>query len=1043
MSIYKNAVQKPVTTIMIFMAVIVFGLYSLSTLSVDLYPEMEPPFVSVLTTYPGASASDIESNVTRLIEDALNSVDNLKEISSKSTDNMSVVFVEFEWETNLDEAVNDIRSALSWVEDDLPDDCNDPNIFKFNTSMMPILFFGIKANESYDAIEKILDERIVNPLNRIEGIGSIGFNGLPKREILIEVEPQKLEAYNLTVEDIGNVLRAENMNLPIGKIEMGAMDYSIRIEGEFKESDIIKDIAVGSFMNRTIYIRDIAHVKDGIKKRTVDQKINGDNGVRMSIMKQSGANTVKIANDVKKELKKIKKTLPNDIEIIEIMDSSDFIKNSISNLTETLMWAFIFVILVVLFFLGRWRATFIIVLTIPISLIAAFIYLKVSGNSINIISLSALSIAIGMVVDDAIVVLENISKHIDRGTRPREAAIYATNEVWVAVIVTTLTVVAVFLPLTMISGLTGVLFQQLGWIVTITVVVSTIAAITLTPMLSAQLLRLKPKKQTTRKWTYDTVVIRLLDKIDVYYEKVIRWSLYNKKKIVFGAIGIFAASLLLVKQVGTEFIPEPDESSINLTIELQTGTRLEKTVEVTDKIRSIFEESYPEIIVLSTFAGTDEDASVSSLFGDNGSHIVTIRTRLSDPKDRSRSVWEIADNMRLQLQDIVEIENFTVSTGGSGGMGGNSNVAIEIYGFDIEATNAIARAISDSIKTIDGARDVSISRKKEKPELKVVLDQEKLAIHNLNTAIVATALRNRIHGMQASKYRESGDEYDIVVRFPEEYRNNISLVENIAIKNFTGQFIRLKEIATVEEHWTAPNIERKGRQRIITVSTVPYGIALGDLSAKIEKKIANITIPPDVTINIGGGFEDMQESFQDLGLLMILVLLLVYIVMAAQFESLKMPMIIMLSIPFAFSGVFLALFVTGKTFSIIAALGGIMLIGIVVKNAIILVDYINLLRERGYELYDAISESGRSRLRPVLMTAVTTILGMLPMALSTGEGSEIWSPMGIAVIGGLLFSTLITLIIVPIGYGLLVNRTSKNKRKKIEEELRLEEQFFQ
>ncbi|HON52325.1 MAG TPA: efflux RND transporter permease subunit, partial [Bacteroidales bacterium] len=476
MSIYSSSVKNPITTIMIFLAVIVFGLYSLSSLPIDLYPKMEPPYISIMTTYPGASAADIETNVTKPIEDALNSVDNLKNISSRSIDNMSVVFAEFEWESNLDEAANDIRNSLSFVEEALPDDCKKPTIFKFNSSMMPILFYAVTAKESYPALNKILEEKLINPLNRIEGIGSIGLEGTPKREIAIEVNPQKLEAYNLTVEDIGNVLKAENINMPLGKLEMGAMDYSLRVEGEFKESSVIQNIVIGSYMGKSIYLKDVAYVRDTIKKRTIDQKINGENGIRLFVMKQSGANTVKITKQVNAEIEKLKKTLPPDIQLIQIFDSSVFINHSISNLTETLMWAFLFVVLVVIFFLGRWRATFIIVLTIPISLIVAFIYLKLSGNSINIISLSALSIAIGMVVDDAIVVLENISKHIDRGASPREAAIYATNEVWLAVIVTTLTVVAVFLPLTMVTGMIGVLFKQLGWIVTITVVTSTIAA---------------------------------------------------------------------------------------------------------------------------------------------------------------------------------------------------------------------------------------------------------------------------------------------------------------------------------------------------------------------------------------------------------------------------------------------------------------------------------------------------------------------------------------------------------------------------------------
>ncbi|MFO7868281.1 MAG: efflux RND transporter permease subunit [Bacteroidales bacterium] len=1041
MSIYKSAVHKPITTIMLFLAIIVFGLYSLSRLPIDLYPEMEPPFISIITTYSGASASDIETNVTRTIEDALSSVDNMEDITSRSLDNMSVVFVEFEWGTNLDEASNDIRNSLSFVENYLPDDSEDPIIYKFNTSMMPILFYGITADESYEGIENILDDKLVNRLNKIEGIGSIGFQGFPTREIVVEVDPQKLESYNLTINDIGSVIQAENFNLPGGTVKMGNLQYSLRVEGEFETSDVIENIVIGSFNQKNIYIDDVARVIDGPKEKTLSQKINGENGIRMSVMKQSGANTVEISDKVKKELTEIKKDLPQDIEIIEIFDSSKFINNSISNLTETLMWALIFVTLVVLFFLGRWRATFIIVLTIPIALIVSFIYLHLTGNSINIISLSALSIAIGMVVDDAIVVLENISKHIERGARPREAAIYATNEVWLAVIVTTLTVVAVFLPLTMITGMTGVLFKQLGWIVTITVVTSTVAAISLTPMLSSLMLRLRKKNKKPKKISYDNLILPFLDKLDVFYEKIISKALHNKKKIIFSAIGIFALSLFLITQVGTEFIPESDQSSINATIELQSGTRLEKTMDVAHSISESFKKKHPEIELISSTSGSNDEGGVSSLFNENGSHIINLQIRLNDPKNRNNTVWEIAESMRGDLTSIPEIENYELSTEGGGGFGGGNNISIEIYGYSIDKTNHIAQQIVDSLETINGAKDITISRKKAKPELQVKLDQGKLADNQLTTATVASALRNSVYGMTASKFREDGDEYDIIVKFPEENRSSITDIENIAVKNMNGSFVRIKEIGKVIEHWSPPNIERSNRQRIVTVSTTPYGISLGDLSTEIQKKLDSIETPTGVTITLGGGFEDMQESFADMGLLMLLVLVLVYIVMAAQFESLKMPFIIMFSIPFAFSGVFIALFITGKTFSIIAALGAIMLIGIVVKNAIVLVDYINLLRERGYDLNDAITESGRLRLRPVLMTAATTILGMLPMALSTGEGSEIWSPMGIAVIGGLFFSTIITLIIVPIGYSILVHRTSKNETKAIQEELEVLEKL--
>lgn len=1031
MSIYSNAVKRPITTIMIFIALVVMGGYSLVQLPIDLYPEMDAPFISVLTYYPGANASDVETNVTRPIEDGLNTVSNLKEISSTSLDNTSVLFLEFEWETDLDEAANDIRDAIGFVESYLPDDSEKPTILKFNTSMMPIIMYAVTAGDSYVGLEKILDEKVVNPLNRIEGIGSVGLAGTPGREIQVEVDPRKMEAYNLTIEQIGNILAAENMNMPAGNVEMGSLDYPLRIQGEFEESSEIASLVVGNYRGNPIYMRDVAEVTDSIRDMTIDTKINGQTGIQMYIQKQSGGNTVKVAREVKQELKKLEKELPSDVEITEIWDSSEFITDSISNLTKTLMYAGLFVILVILFFLGRWRATFIVILTIPIALIVSFIYLYATGNSINIISLSSLSIAIGMVVDDAIVVLENITKHIERKSRPREAAVYATNEVWLAVIVTTLTVVAVFLPLTMVGGLTGVLFNQLGWIVSLTVITSTLTAITLTPVLSSLMLRLKSNGKE-RKLSYDNTIKKFLNALDGFYARTIGWALHHKLFTFLAALLIFVASLFLISRVGTEFIPESDQGYFSASVELQTGMRLDETTKTARRIDSILKTQIPEVAVVSTSAGVDNNGDFSVMFADAGSHIINYEISLVDQAVRNRNTFEVAEDLRSRLSQFPGIVHFNVTTDGGFSMMGGNTVEVEVYGYDFDETNRVARELAEALEGVEGARDINISRNRSKPELQIILDKDKLSEHGLNTAIVSNAVRNRVEGLTASRFREFGDEYDIVVRFKEEYRNSITDLEHIALQTPMGTMVRLGEIGDIVEYWSPPNIERKDRERLVIVSATPYKRALGDIAADVETIIAGLDIPSGVSIQLSGAIEDQMEAFMDLGLLMILSLLLVYIVMASQFESLRMPFIIMFSIPFAFSGVFIALYLTGTKLSVIAAIGAVMLIGIVVKNAIVLVDYINLMRDRGMKLYEAIEVSGRSRLRPVLMTSMTTILGMLPLAMSTGEGSEIWSPMGISVIGGLIFSTMVTLVLVPVVYALFARRGERRKRKSLE-----------
>ncbi|HQK69783.1 MAG TPA: efflux RND transporter permease subunit [Bacteroidales bacterium] len=1029
MSIYSSSVKRPVTTILVFVAMIVIGLYSLVQLPVDLYPEIELPYITVLTTYPGTSASDVETNVTRPIENALNSVGNLKELTSTSSDGLSVVFLQFEYGSNLDEAMNDIRSNLNFVRRTLPDGCEEPTIIKFNSSMMPIIFYAITAKESYEGLEKILDERVVNPLNRIDGVAAVNLSGVPGRRIYIDIDPQKLEAYHLTLEQVGNVLRSENINMPAGSLEMGQSDYALRVQGEIPESDLLRDLVISNYNGVTVYLKDIAEVRDTIRESKFDTKINRSFGMGLYVQKQSGANTVKITKEIEKTIESVKKDLPPDVKIEKLFASATFIQDAIRNLSETLLFAAIFVVLVVLFFLGRWRATFIIILTIPVSLVVAFIYLFVANASINIISLVSLSIAIGMVVDDAIVVLENITRHIERGSRPREAAIYATNEVWLAVIVTTLTVVAVFFPLTFVKGLTGVLFKQLGMSVTIVITTSTLAAISLTPTLSALLLKYTPIKPDAPFWTYDGSIRKGLDWFDKFYEKTLRWALRHKTFVIIMSFTVFISSMALFAFVPTEFFPQADESRIMTTVELQTGTRVENTIKVADRLDSIFQAKYPEVNLISTSTGSDDQGGWASIFSAGGTHVIRQSIRLVPLEERQRSVWDIAEEMRKDISAFPEVINFTISTTASMGSFGGNTVEVEIYGYDIAATNIVANELAEKIKKIPGAKDVAISRGKSKPELQIIFDQNKLSASGLNTAMAASALRNRIGGLTATQLRQAGDEYDIIVRFRKDARNTLTKIENIGIPTPSGQLVRLGEVAQIKEYWAPPSIERKRKERVVRISLTPYKRSLTALQMDIQKAIDSTPKPAGVMVQISGAIKEQMEAFKDLAMLLVVSLILVYLVMASQFESLRMPFIIMFSIPFAFSGVAIALFLTGTALNVISGIGAVLLIGIVVKNAIVLVDFINLMRGRGLELYEAIAVSGKSRLRPVFMTSATTILGMFPLALGLGSGSELWSPMGVAVIGGLIFSTFVTLVLVPVVYAIFVKKGIERRKR--------------
>ena len=1038
MSIYKTAINKPITTLLVFVAVVVMGLFSLTKLPIDQMPEMDVPYVSVMTTYPGSNGTEIETNVTKLLENSLNSVDHLKEITSTSKDNISLVALEFEWGTDLDEVTNDIRSSIDMVTDELPDGCSKPLIFKLNTSMMPIMQYAFTAKESYPGLEKILDDNVVNVLNRIDGIGNLSLSGAPERYIYIDLDPKKLDAYNLSVELVGSAVSSNNLNMPSGSVKMGKEQYQLRVQGEFVESNEINNIVVTTTADgRQVYMRDLAIVRDTIKDISLEEKINGKDGVRLVVMKQTGANTVQIARDVREQMDEIAKNLPPDVEISLIYDSSYDIENAINGLSESIFYALLFVVLVVFFFLGKWRATVIIALTIPISLITAFIYLALVDSSLNIISLCSLTIAIGMVVDDAIVVLENITKHIERGSRPREASIYATNEVWVSVIATTLVIVAVFMPLTMLGGQAGILFKELGWIVTIVVCTSTTIAISLTPMLCSKLLKSKNFKvdadgqlvevKPKIDW-YEKYIVGFLDKVDNLYAKLLRVCLRNKAVTIIVVFLLFFASMIpaFTGAIGTDFMAQQDNGRMTVTVELQRGTRVEETIKVARKIEQRMTALVPEIELISTSTGTNDDAGISALFSSTNNNKISMTVRCNKKYERERSIFDIAEVIRQDLATLPEVVDYQVSTFSGGGAGG-STVDIEIYGYDFTVTNILAEEMRQRLKSVEGARDVTISREEDRAELQIIFDKEKLARHGLNEATVSTYVRNQVNGMAAGFLKEDGEEYDIVVRLQEEFRNSITDLEELTIMTNTGRKLKLKELARVEEYWCPPTIERKTRQRIVTVKVTPYNTSLGELAASIQNMVADIDIPQGVNVAIAGDYEDQQETFGDIGMLLALILLLVYIVMASQFESFSKPFIIMMSVPFAITGVILALLITGTSLDMIGALGVVLLVGIVVKNGIVLVDYINLMRDRGYELNEAIAMSGASRLRPVLMTAFTTILGMVPMALSNSEGSEMWVPMGIVVIGGALVSTLVTLIVVPVLYGVMSRHGERDK----------------
>ena len=1036
MSLQRTAVNNPVTTALIFVAIAIFGIFSLMNLSINQFPNMETNFIMVMTSYPGASAADIETNISKTLENTLNAVPDLKHLSSTSRENTSVISLEFESGIDIETATNNVRDKLDIVRNYLPDNCTNPVLFKFNAEDMPIMLLSVSADESLAALDKIIDDRITTPLARVSGVGTVSANGAPKREIQVYVDPNKLEAYNLTIEGISNTIATENRNVPAGYIDIGSNSYSLRIQKEFTSAKEMEDIIIGTHGNAPVYLRDVAQVNDGSEERIQESFSNGRQGAMIIIQKQTDANAVNVIRGVKKMLKDIEPTLPSDVKLGVIMDGSTMIENSINSLSETIFITFLLVMLVVLVFLGRWRATFIIVLAIPISLLASLTYLFATGNTLNIISMSALSIAIGMVVDDAIVVLENITTHIEKGAKPKEAAVHATQEVSLSVIASTLTMLAVFLPLTMIKGQAGVMFKQLGWIVSIIMIVSTIGALTLVPMMCSRMLKKNPKQGKLHKILF-TPIDAALNAISNGYGKLIRWAVNHRAIVVISMLLLFVASVVfLYPNIKMDLMPKSDDGRLSINIELPAGTGQDVTgafaKELSDDFRKI-----PEVQICNyRFGQADSDNAFASM-QNNGTHIISFNIRLGTKTERRkaglRTTADVADEIRTKLNAIPQIKKANVTEGG-GGMGGMSTAQIEIYGYDFNTTDQVANELAAKLRE-KGILQVLVSRDEYTPEYQVDFDREKLALNGLNSTTAATYVKNRINGSVTSYYREDGDEYDIRVRYDPEFRTSVEDIEDIKIYNAYGQAVRVGDLGKVVEALTPPQIQRKDRERMVSVSAVVgKGQALSDVVKLCNEAIEETDIPSEIMTKIAGSYETQQEMFGDLLTLLVLIIILVYIVMASQFENLMKPFVIMFSIPFTFTGVFLGLWSTGTALSAMAFIGILILMGIVVKNGIVLIDYTTLLEERGVDVKEATVQAARSRLRPILMTTLTTVLGMLPMALGRGEGAEMWNGLGTTVAWGLSVSTLITLLLIPALYCSLETRAVKRKQRKAEKE---------
>ena len=1030
MSIYRTAVNHPVTTALIFIACMIFGIFSLLKTSIAQFPEFDSNTIMVMASYPGANAADIETNLTKVLENALNGVEDLKELNSRSKENISLIILTFEYGTDIEEATNNVRDKLDLVNSALPDGASLPVIFKFSADDMPIMMMSATAKESAPGLDKILDDKLATPLARVPGVGTVSISGAPTREIKVYCDPSKLQAYGLSVATISQIIAAENRNLPSGNIDIGSETYTLRVQKEFTDPNELLDVVLGAVAGRTIYLRDVATIADGNEEREQESYTNGERSARITIQKQSGANTVNVIRQVKKQLTKIEETLPSDIEIIPIVDGSEEIINTIHTLLETILITFIVVMLVVFIFLGNFKSTFIIVLSIPIALLASLVYLFATGSTLNIISMSALSIAIGMVVDDAIVVLENVSTHLSRGEKPKEAAVHGTSEVGISVIASTLTMLCVFLPLTMIKGMAGIMFKELGWIVSIIMIVSTTAALTLVPMLCSVFL--KPNEKHGRLHAiFFKPIDKFLDKISRGYAHVIHWATKRRKLVILSAFAIFVATLVLLgPSIKTELFPHADSDHISATIELPMGTAQAVTAEFANDLQGKLLAAIPECKVYNhTFGQADTDNTFANLQS-NGTHLLNVNINIGRPASRERTSSEIADVVRSVLKQYPEIRKANVRDGGMG-MGGASSVVLEVYGYSFEETDRVAKLLQEQMAADPAFAQVLLSRDEYTPEYQMDFDRTKLAVNGLNSTTAGSAFSAAMSGSVTSFYREDGEEYDIRVRYAPEFRTSIEDMENIVVYNPQGKPVRMKELGSIVETLVPPTIERKDRERLISITgIVANKVPLSDAVAATQAILDKTEIPSELSTIIAGDYEDQQDMFSDLIVLMILIIILVYMVMASQFESFMSPFVIMFSVPFAAVGVVLGFWATGTPLGAMGMVGILILLGIVVKNGIVLIDYTILCRERGMNVLDASVTAAKSRLRPILMTTLTTVLGMLPMAIGRGEGSEMWRSLGMTVCWGLTVSTIVTLVLIPTVYCVFATRQEKRLKSK-------------
>ena len=1008
MKISDIALKRPVTTVMIVLLLVLLGGIGFMRLNLDMFPSMTYPGAAIIMDYDGVGPEEVENMVTRPLESAVSTVTNIETVDSVSSRGQSVVVAQFNWGTDMDMAVMDMRENIDLYSEWFPDEAGNPMIVKFDPSLMPIMQLGVSGDTDLASLKRIIEDRVNPRLERLEGVASVNLTGGTEREILIVFDETKLNNYNIDYSGVINTLAMDNVNISAGNVERGNKELLVRVIGQFDSVDEIRDLLVHQGSGQTVKLSEIAEVRDTYKEMQSISRLDGQSSISLSIQKETDANTVRVSNRVMDEIEEIKEEI-GGLVMVPVFDQAEIIETSVGNIGMNALFGGILAILILLLFLKSIRSTLIIATAIPVSVITTFMLLYFGNLTLNMMTLGGIALGVGMLVDNSIVVLENIYRYRIEGLGLWEAASKGSSEIGMAIVASTITTMVVFLPVVFIEGIASELFRELALTVSFSLLASLAVSLTLIPVMSSKLLKVDREKKE------NGFVVKLRN----IYSSCLKWCMARRGLVVGITLGIFVLTLGLMAFVGSEFIPEMDQGEFTVEAQLPMGTSLEETDRISTRIENMIQD-IPEVESLLLNVGTGGD--MMGMGGEPERAIFYVR--LVDGGQRRRTTNDIMEELRNE----INIPDTEITIQASDAMGaddvmGGSAIALQIRGDDLEILESLALQVREEIEKVEGTREVGDSISEGRPEMQINLNRALAAEFGLRAGQVGSILETAISGQTATRYEVGGQEYDVRVRLAEDRVETPEQLRQLLIPNQAGARISLEQIADFRVEEGPREILRQNQQRYVNVTSDLYERDIGAAMNEIEERIdENINLPAGYRIEYGGEYDQMMESFVQLGYAIILALILVYMVMASQFESLFHPFIIMFTVPLALIGVVWGLFVTGYNLSVVSIIGVTVLAGIVVNNAIVLVDYINTLRSRdGKSLNKAVIEAGRVRMRPILMTALTTILALLPLAFGIGEGTEIQAPMAVVVVGGLTVATLLTLFIIPVTYSLLAD----------------------